>query len=337
MSKTQAIVGFIATVAMVMMAVPCLSSTSEAGAIFLIIFPGARPNGMAGVFTAIADDAMATYYNPAGLAFLSGTDVTYMHANWLPGLWPNMYYEYIGVTHAIEGMGVVGGSITYLTTGETVATDINGNERARFRNFDFALTGCYGTELTEGLGVGVGMRFIYSFLAPRWLVREFYEGAQGGAGSSWALDLAVLYESPWGVKVGGALQNIGPDLSFLESGEADPLPRTLRLGLAYRILDDQINRLTVAVDLTKILVGMDRKLSWELREDTWKGLGIEYVYSDFLSARYGYFVDKLGYREGSTYGAGIKFSNLLLDIGVDSALYEFPTDNYRFSLSYQFD
>lgn len=43
---------------------------SEGGAIFLMIRPGARPSGMGSAFCAVADDATATYYNPAGIAFL---------------------------------------------------------------------------------------------------------------------------------------------------------------------------------------------------------------------------------------------------------------------------
>ncbi len=43
---------------------------SEGGAIFLLIRPGARACGMGSAFAAVADDASATYFNPAGLAFL---------------------------------------------------------------------------------------------------------------------------------------------------------------------------------------------------------------------------------------------------------------------------
>jgi hypothetical protein len=62
-----------------MAAVMLLSSAyagaiSEGGAIFLMIRPGARPSGMGSAFCAIADDATATYYNPAGMAFLKRND-----------------------------------------------------------------------------------------------------------------------------------------------------------------------------------------------------------------------------------------------------------------------
>ncbi len=39
---------------------------SEAGAIFLLIAPGARAGGMGEAQTAVANDAYASYWNPAG-------------------------------------------------------------------------------------------------------------------------------------------------------------------------------------------------------------------------------------------------------------------------------
>lgn len=47
------------------------AAISEGGAIFLLIRPGARACGMGSAFAAVADDASATYFNPAGLAFLN--------------------------------------------------------------------------------------------------------------------------------------------------------------------------------------------------------------------------------------------------------------------------
>ena len=39
----------------------------QAGSLFLAINPGARANGMGEAQIGVADDAYATYYNPAGL------------------------------------------------------------------------------------------------------------------------------------------------------------------------------------------------------------------------------------------------------------------------------
>lgn len=48
---------------------------------FLNLGVGARPLGMGGSFAAIADDATAAYWNPAGLGGLDRTELTFMHAS----------------------------------------------------------------------------------------------------------------------------------------------------------------------------------------------------------------------------------------------------------------
>ena len=57
---------------------------SEAGAVFLLISPGARAGGMGEAQVAVANDVYASYWNPAGLAFLQGWEMALMHVNWLP-------------------------------------------------------------------------------------------------------------------------------------------------------------------------------------------------------------------------------------------------------------
>ncbi len=333
----KAIIGMVAGI-VTLVSIPLYGAASQAGAIFLAIYPGARPNGMGTCFTAIADDAMATYYNDAGMAFQEKTDITLMHANWLTGLYPDMYYEYIGFVHEFQGIGKIGANLIYLTTGETEAVDPDGNVIGRFQSFDLSFKLSYATKFYEDLSVGVGVKLIYSYLVPRWILEKIYGPQEkgGGSGSSWAIDASAFYRTPIrGLNIGASLQNIGPDISYLESGESDPLPRTLRLGLAYTPLQTKTNKITITAELTKILVGMTRDINDEWK-DTWKGAGIEYTLSEFLSLRAGYFWDTVGKRIGPTFGGGIRFANLEFDIGVDSEIYDFPTDNYRFSLYYSF-
>ena len=64
---------------------------SEAGALFLLISPGARAGGMGEAQVAVANDAYASYWNPAGLAVLQGSEAALMHVNWLPNLVSDMF------------------------------------------------------------------------------------------------------------------------------------------------------------------------------------------------------------------------------------------------------
>ena len=343
------------------------------GAVFLMIWPAARPTAMGGAFTPIADDASAVYYNQGGLGFLQGTHATLMHANWLPGLYPGMYYEYAGVTHSFPGRGSVGGNVVYLTTGETDVINEHGEFLGRYTTFDVAVAGGYGFPVLRNLGVGFGAKFIYSFLVPDWVWRVMPElGIEaGGTGVTWAVDVGALYR-PWQfLNVGLSVANLGPNISYTSSGESDPLPRMLRVGVAYYPVYGEHFRVGVIPEINKILVGMfDNTTFQEEMRDAWKSIGVEgtFRYEPLaLSARLGYFEDLTGARggiiverEGSSqehvglwdvltrknlgrfkslglcFGGGIEYARFKFDISVDQMIYDFPTNNYKFSFSYQF-
>jgi hypothetical protein len=328
-----------------MLATRVQAGTSEAGAIFLIIYPGARPNGMGAVFTALADDAVATYYNDAGLGFQTKQSISLMHANWLPGLYPGMYYEFISYVHPITD-GVVGGHIIYLSTGNTVGMDKEGNPIGEWTTWDASIKISYATKLTKKFAIGVGAKYIYSYLAPADVVWKVLHERGGGTGTSWAFDGSLLYIMSKKWQLGLSLQNIGPNINYTQKGKSDPLPWTLRFGLAWHIIEDKTSKFTISGEITKIVVGIledIREIQRDAKEgftylyhDTWKGIGAEYILGNIFSARVGYFHDEIGKRIGITYGGGLNLKGLKFDIGVDSALYDFPTTNYRFSLGYSF-
>lgn len=314
------------------------------GAVFLLIWPGARATALSGAFSAAADDATACYYNQAGLAFIDGTIVSLQHAPWLPGLHPDMYYEYAGITKSYK-VGTFGLSIIYLTTGPTEVRNFEGIYLGTYTTFDISIGLNYGTKIRENLGIGVGWKFVYSYLVPPWVWGRMPELniTSGGIGITYAFDVGTMYKPFSFLTVAAALQNIGPDISYTESGASDPLPYTMRLGLRFQPIESDVIRIALTADITKILVGMFadetntffENLSYELKE-AWKGIGLEADYYNFVKLRAGYFWDTEGERVGFTYGGGIKAGGFSLDVGVDQDIYDFQTTNRKFSLSYQF-
>ncbi len=314
------------------------------GAVFLLIWPGAKATALSGAFSAIVDDATACYYNQAGLAFLDKTIVTLQHANWLPGLNPGMYYEYAGVVKPIKS-GALGLDIIYLTTGTTEVIDENGRYIGEYVTFDIAAGLNYGFNLTPQLGMGMGWKVIYSFLVPDW-VFEKMPGLgieKGGTGVTWAFDGGLLYKPYSFLSLGVVMQNFGPNISYTQSGSSDPLPYTLRLGMKFEPINSRILRVAFSSDITKILVGMfankDNSFSENLKyefEEAWKAMGFEIEYYNFIALRGGYFRDIKGARVGFTYGGGIRAGGFSIDVGIDQAIYDFPTTNRKFSFSYRF-
>ena len=96
----------------------------------------AQGRSAAGV--ALADDANAVFWNPAGLARQQGAEVTFTHAPWLPELGADLYFEYLAGKYAIPGVGVAAAHVTFLNLGEQQRVDEQGTELGTFRSYDLA-------------------------------------------------------------------------------------------------------------------------------------------------------------------------------------------------------
>src|SRR6266581_2226125 len=59
-------------------------SQGESAVPFLMLAPNARADAMGEAGAALADDASASFWNPAGLAFQNGQEVSITHSNLLP-------------------------------------------------------------------------------------------------------------------------------------------------------------------------------------------------------------------------------------------------------------
>jgi len=328
-----------------------VGSSLEAGAVFMMIFPGSRATSMAGASTASQGDVFSSYYNDAALAFEDNAQMGLQHANWLPGLYPGMYYEYLTMLLPVGEDLNLDFAITYLTTGETETGDSTFTESWMTYDVAFKAGGCL--QVSDNLGVGIGMKYIYSFLAPEsvleWLSNITGTSMQGGTGQAWALDLSLLYiwndflnTELFGMdwfktfRFGAALQNFGPDISYIDNGGSDPLPKTLRLGISLGCLEEKAHKLNLNMDLIKILVDVEYSNFKEIWKDSWKAVGLEYTLNDLFSLRSGYFLDKVGQRQGPTFGAGFQYDKWNVDLSVDQEIYDFETANYRISVQYSF-
>lgn len=226
---------------------------SEAGAIWLLINPGARACGMGETGAAIADDAYASYFNPAGLGFQRGRELGLMHTNWLPNLASDMYYEYIGYRQFFNNIGTVGGNVTIMNLGEQTATDERGNVLGTFNSYMIAATASYGTMLSRTASVGIGIKMIHQHLTDS----NFLGGREKGSGAStdFAFDVGYLKKQFLlkDLTFGATIANIGPKISFIDVSQADPMPTNLKMGLAYSIRGEY-NKVTITYDVNKLLV-----------------------------------------------------------------------------------
>jgi hypothetical protein len=135
---------------------------------FLLIAPNSRAGGMGEAGAALADDASALYWNPGGLAFQQGQEVSISHANWLPAFnLPDLYIDYLVYRMPLPQLdGNIAASITFLNLGSFTRTQNDPTPLATFNAYEFGITLGYSTKLSEELGIGINGRFIHSRLAP---------------------------------------------------------------------------------------------------------------------------------------------------------------------------
>jgi len=254
-------------------------------------------------------------------------ELTFMHVKWLPTLADDLYYEFFGGSFPIAGWGTIGANITFLSLGTQIGTDATGNVTGEFGTFEVAGTLSYGTRLSNALAVGLSAKIIYSHLSDQGAGQERGSGTATGV----ALDGGLIWQTPWKrLDLGLAITNVGPNISYIDANQADPLPRNLAVGLAYRLIHSPYNKLTLVAEMNKDLVGR----IGELDEAIFNG-GIEYQYGSFIALRAGYIYDSQGDIKKPTMGAGLQYRHFLFDFAyIPSSSANKPLDNTtRLSLS----
>ncbi len=293
----------------VMPAQAIFTKIGMAGLPFLKIGVG-RCTGMGNAFVAVADDATAAYWNPAGLALVGNRQVVVNHVDWIADI-NHEYFAFVTPTT----VGSFALAVTALTLGEfeeTTVEEYQGTGRT-FTGADIALGVSFARMITEKLAFGLTAKVVSEKI---WDV--------GCAGA--AFDFGVHYNTGWrNFRLAMAIVNFGPDLSYSGSQldftydpgwewpwsrepipgtaltETFPLPVIFRFGVAYDILRSEHSYLTGAVDLNHFN-DVNEKVN----------LGLEYNYRP-LYLRAGYIVntdldyaDDLGWMTGLSAGVGFK-------------------------------
>lgn len=345
---------------------PVAAQVTTSAVPFLLIAPNSRASAMGEAGVALADDAWAIYWNPAGFAFQNTSEAALTRADWLPAFGLSDLWIAHGVyKQPLEEVdGVVGIGVTYLSLGSFVKTLNDPTPLAEFKGYEFAVTAGYGTKVGSDLGLGVNARLIHSSLAPFGTANEQGEGVATG----FSFDLGLLYRpsslfipftdidmsNAW--SFGLALSNIGPKLTYIDQAQADPLPMNLRLGFAFRALESEYNSITLIGDVSRLLItrrGTETDEFYKAIFTTWSqgsffkdqmrqfvsGLGVEYWYGAprLIALRAGYFYEdpRSGNRKFMTFGAGVRYDIYGFDFSYISAFEDqHPLgETLRFSLA----
>ncbi|MFT7072590.1 MAG: hypothetical protein ACJA1Z_002004 [Patiriisocius sp.] len=345
------------------------------GVPFMLIAADARAAGMADMGVWTSSDAFAQQWNPAKYAFAiskQGVGVTY--TPYLSQLVNDIFLGNITYYNRINERSAVGTSFRYFSNGEIELRETADQEPLLVRPNELAFDVSYSLRLSERFAMAVAGRYIRSDL------RLQTGNEDASAANTFAVDIAGYYQSEeiaydsfdgrW--RLGFNVSNIGPKLSYDETGQENNLPTNMALGGGFDFILDEYNKVTVGLEVNKLLVPtpsdsnedgtINREddfynesfvsgifssfgdapdgFSEELKEFTW-ALGAEYTYQDSFAFRAGYFneSDEKGSRKFASIGAGFKYTSIGIDLSYlfsTSAVISPLEGTLRFGLTFNF-
>ena len=274
---------------------------------FLTIPVGARASGMGGAFSAVANDATSSFWNPSGLSRLTRNEFSANTAQWLVGTRIN----WVGLAFKFDEDNAIGISVNQLDYGEeqiTTADEPNGTGE-NWSASDLAISLSYARNLTDRFSIGGTVKYISQNI---W----------NESATAFALDIGLLfYTQLEGLRLGMNISNFGTEMQLdgkdllqpidIDAANAGnnsnisgtlltdswPLPLTFTVGLAYDFLNNEDWRITAAVDA---LIPNN--------QNTYGNVGLEITWGDLISLRGGYnSVGKNDAQEGLTAGVGVQY------------------------------
>ena len=232
------------------------------GVPFLLVAADARAAGMGDQGVATAPDAFSQQWNPAKYAFaIDKQGFTASYTPYLTDLVNDISLGQATYYNRINERSAFGVSLRYFGLGE-IELRQNADDQAQIvKPNEIALDGSYALKLSERFSMAVAGRYIRSQL------RIPTEGsADAKPASSFAVDIAGYYvgeEAAFSdfngrLRLGFNFSNMGPKINY-DSGASDDnsanfLPAIMRIGGGYDFILDDFNKVTLSVELAKLLV-----------------------------------------------------------------------------------
>lgn len=221
-----------------------LTNRGTTAAAFLEVGIGARSMGMGGAYVAIAEDAIAMYWNPAGLSRIQQASGVFEQVDWVTDISFNFLAATVPLGANLGSMGIFINSMSMPNQPVRTVQYPNGNgEEYSASSIVFGLS--YARNLTDRFSIGANAKYISE--------RIWHEQA-----STLAFDIGTLYDAGLkGLRIGACISNFGPSLKLNGSdlliyydpdtqhlGNNDkimgklmtdgwPLPLNMQFGLSY--------------------------------------------------------------------------------------------------------
>jgi hypothetical protein len=251
-----------------------LHAAGRTSAAFLQLGSGARASAMGDAFTAVADDASATYWNPAGMARLRTPELLAEHALHLQGIG----IERLAYVHPLRRSRPTNRDGALAAPGHSPALGVSG----AFLHLD-GIEGRSGNTAQPDRTFGASdasaaLSYAHPLRGGRFAstlgvsAKALQQRIDDRKASSYAFDFGVT-QQVGAFRLGAALANVGPGVKFID--QSYPLPQTVRLGASF-----QPRELPMTVAFGADVPRHDGGVSYRL--------GAEYGFGDMLAFRLGY-------------------------------------------------
>ncbi len=268
------------------------SGYAGSGGEYLATFgTSARPLGMGGAFTGLADDTAAMYFNPAGLSYVNVREFSTFYAPIFPG--ESISFFSFAYAQPIWGYGRAGINWINLSSGDYIGRDAWGYET--------------GVSYSESINT-----FLLSYGSPKYKnvltgganLKFLLHSIDGLSKSYFAfgLDIGGMYKPYKFLSAGLFIQNIIPPKMNL-STTSEYFPINFRLGVAGHLLKNKLNITGDLMIVEPFAMDDAGKGSAQFRYF----FGAEYNVLKFISVRAGF-----NYKE-ITAGFGLNYWGFLFD------------------------
>ena len=243
---------------------------------------GARALAMGGAFVAVANDATASLWNPAGLALLDDTRLAGMSTD-LYGL--GHTHQYVGAVTTFANLGIGLGWERQSKTSQIITGP--GDLGATFTWVEQAIIGSLATNVMDIAMVGANVKYYMA------------DSGLGDSASGFGFDLGLLVNLGDMFVIGVNAMDLGGTPIDWDGGATDVVSGLYKAGLAMKLADERLI-LAADVDFDGLDIG-----------DT--HVGVEFQLIDELALRGGVVLTNNFQDYYFAVGAGINVAGLYVD------------------------
>ena len=285
---------------------------------FLKIGVGGRASAMGESFIAIADDASALYWNPAGIAQFSKNQLIISHNVWVI----DINNDFIGAVYHLDDDNAFGASLTAVTMDDMpVTTEFAPFGTGEYFGYtDIAVSLTYARKMTKQFSFGGSVKYIEETL-DKLKMRGFM------------IDLGTYYRTGLGsTRFAVTVSNFGSELApdgqvtlvgnrEVSEWQSFAPPTVFRIGFAFEPYETEEHRITTSIQLNHPNDNSENVV-----------LGAEYAWQKmfFLRGGYKFNVDEQNF----SFGLGVHVPISIAEFSFDYAYTNFEKlgSAHRFSI-----